>query len=274
MKYKLLCVDVDGTLACDDKSISSENIYALQQASLAGINIVIASGRTPLSLKSLFNRLGLPEYMICLNGAYVEVCGQTIGCQNLSLQQLQKAYEIIEYYQTSATFSTPEFSIRNHDVSSAWKKQIAKGSLKADYIIANTQSEYKELIFSHSREIVKISILERNQKKYNQIRKAFEKTQLFTVAKSDVDYIDITDLRSTKGKAVSILSDFLGIGLEEIICIGDNENDLEMLDIAGLSIAMKNAVPSLLNRADVITDDNNHNGVAKAIDQYILGGVR
>lgn len=271
MKYKLLCIDVDGTLASDDKSISNENINALKKAHQAGVKIAIASGRTPNSLNDIFKRIGVSPLLICLNGAYLEDNGKAISIHSLSKEQLEKAYHIISDNQTSAAFSTPQYSIRNSDVSPAWKKQLAKGSLKADYIVAKDQENYRKIIFDNANDIVKISILEKDAMKYEKIRNEFEELGIFAVAKSDVDYVDVTDLGVNKGSAVKELAQYLGIDLSNIACIGDNENDKEMLQVSGLSIAMKNANDNIKDLADIISDDdNNHHGVAGVIERYIL----
>ncbi|MEG0452114.1 MAG: HAD family hydrolase [Coprobacillus sp.] len=270
MKYKLICVDIDGTLACDDKSIPEENKKALRKAYQNGINIAIASGRSVMSIQSIIQDLNIPCYAICLNGAYIEANQNIIGHHPFSSRQLQKAYEIVEEDEVHATFSTPSLSIRNHDVSKEWKKQIETGSLKADYIVAKSKQEYKQLIDQHQDKIVKISILEKESQKYKKIRTDFENLNLFSVVKSDVDYIDVTDVNCTKGQAVQELANHLNIALENVVCIGDNENDMEMIEIAGLGIVMENGVQSLKAKADFITKDNNHFGVAYAIENYIL----
>jgi hypothetical protein len=74
----------------------------------------------------------------------------------------------------------------------------------------------------------------------------------------------------SKGNAVSILSDMLGIERENVMCIGDSENDLSMIKFAGLGVAMGNAAECIKENADYITDINNEDGVAKAIEKFIL----
>lgn len=271
MKYKLLCIDVDGTLACDDKSISRQNIEALKKADKAGIRIAIASSRTPNSLNEIFKQIGVSPLLICLNGAYLEDDGKAILKHTLTKEQLEKAYQVIVENKTYAAFSTPQFSIRNNDVSNSWKKQLEKGSLKADFIIAKDQDDYQNLVFEYAQDIVKISILERDKGKYQKVRKELEELDLYAVAMSDIDYVDVTDKQVTKGSAVKELAKYLSIDVNEVICIGDNENDLEMLEVAGLAVAMKNATKTIREKADVISDfDNNHHGVADVIEKYIL----
>lgn len=270
MKYKLLCVDVDGTLAKNDKSISNVNKQALKEIASQGIKVAIASGRTPIAIRQLFKELKIPGIMICLNGAYVEIEGEVIHNDVLSLNQLQTACDILFSYNTNATFNTPNLSIRSHDVSLEWKKQIEQGSLKADYIIGKDFEDYKQLIFDNADKIVKISVLERDLQKYYRIKNDLEKTDLFAVAKSDTDYVDITNKNCTKGNAIRKIAQHLKINLDEVVCIGDNENDKEMLEIAGLSIVMANGLESVKKIADLVTLDNENNGVAYAIKNYIL----
>ena len=68
----------------------------------------------------------------------------------LTKEQLEKAYQVIVENKTYAAFSTPQFSIRNNDVSNSWKKQLEKGSLKADFIIAKDQEDYQNLVFEYA----------------------------------------------------------------------------------------------------------------------------
>ena len=84
-------------------------------------------------------------------------------------------------------------------------------------------------------------------------------------------YAEIYSAEASKGNALAALSRHLGISRREVACIGDGENDLSMFSAAGIRIAMENGVRELKERADYITDSNNKNGVAKAIDRYILG---
>lgn len=151
------------------------------------------------------------------------------------------------------------------------EKTNRKGSLKADFIIAKDQEDYQNLVFEYAQDIVKISILERDKGKYQKVRKELEELDLYAVAMSDIDYVDVTDKQVTKGSAVKELAKYLSIDVNEVICIGDNENDLEMLEVAGLAVAMKNATKTIREKADVISDfDNNHYGVADVIEKYIL----
>ena len=88
---------------------------------------------------------------------------------------------------------------------------------------------------------------------------------------SDIDYIDVTDKQVTKGSTKE-LAKYLSIDVNEVICIGDNENDLEMLEVAGLAVAMKNATKTIREKktCDLNDFDNNHHGVADVIENIFL----
>ena len=83
-------------------------------------------------------------------------------------------------------------------------------------------------------------------------------------------YVEVFAKGASKGTALSALAAHLGIRKEEIACIGDGENDLSMFNTAGLKIAMGNSVPELKEKADFVTGSNNRNGVAEAVERYIL----
>ena len=93
---------------------------------------------------------------------------------------------------------------------------------------------------------------------------------MFEVVSSGEDNVEIMKKGSSKGEAVKILAQKLNIKREEIICIGDNENDISMIKFAGLGIAVANGIDELKRQANYVTDTNMNSGVAKAIHKFIL----
>lgn len=92
----------------------------------------------------------------------------------------------------------------------------------------------------------------------------------FEVASSNSDNFEMTKKGTSKGKAVEVLADFYNIKRDEVICMGDGENDLSMIEYAGLGIAMGNASSIVKKRANYVTDTNCNDGVAKAIEKFVL----
>jgi len=95
-----------------------------------------------------------------------------------------------------------------------------------------------------------------------------------TVVRSQAYYLDITDRSANKGTGVLALSKLMAIPMAEIAVIGDGDNDVAMFEQAGLSIAIGNGKPAAKAAADFLTDGNDEDGFAKAIDRFILGGDR
>nr|WP_264175108.1 HAD-IIB family hydrolase [Clostridium tagluense] len=92
----------------------------------------------------------------------------------------------------------------------------------------------------------------------------------YNVVKTMPIVLEVMDKDCNKGYGVKVLGDMLGIKKEEIICIGDEANDIEMITYAGLGIAMGNAIEELKDVAEYVTLDNDNDGVAKAIEKFIL----
>lgn len=118
--------------------------------------------------------------------------------------------------------------------------------------------------------LLKVSIREEDDDIYQKVRRKLEDLKLFDVAKSDTNYIDINIKGINKSKGVRDLAQYLNIDLSEVICIGDNENDIDMIKIAGLGVGMANSCDELLKVCDAVTLSNDECGVAKAIYDYVL----
>ena len=92
-------------------------------------------------------------------------------------------------------------------------------------------------------------------------------------AVSSLDYnVEVSRADANKGSSLMILAEKLGLSPEEVMGFGDNDNDLEMIQKAGLGVAMQNAIPEVKEAADYITDTNDREGVAKAIEKFVLAG--
>ena len=109
--------------------------------------------------------------------------------------------------------------------------------------------------------------------KLNDLFKAKEELKKYEdleVVSSSPSNFEVMNKGTSKGRAVKVLADILNINREEVMCLGDSENDLSMIEFAGLGVAMGNAEEFLKEKADYITDTNENDGVAKAIEKFIL----
>ena len=146
------------------------------------------------------------------------------------------------------------------------KKIPEKYRVKNIYV--KEKEEWRKVFKSNN--IGKCIIIELNTKKLKKIRENLIKKGNYEITQSGRYALEVNNKGVSKGRAVKALAEEYKIKREEIICIGDNENDLSMITYAGLGVAMGNAIDSLKEKADYITESNDKNGVAKVIYEFVL----
>ncbi|MDV3426167.1 MAG: Cof-type HAD-IIB family hydrolase [Bacillota bacterium] len=293
--YRLLVLDMDGTLLNNKKQISKVNKIAIRNAINAGVKVAICTGRLlegiEVYLKEL-NLLSSDNYSITCSGSLIQNNTQTkiAKYNNLNLKDLDYIDDLcaklnITYniYTDSAILS-PEDSVYNYfdSVSNMVPlKIINKNDIRKDTILTKFTLINEDI--SIDKEIGQIfpninydrSKLIKN-KKFNKYlfsdmsylpKELFEK---YTVLKTTPYTLEVIKKNSNKGEGVRILSQNLGIKRNEIICIGDSGNDKHMIKYAGLGVAMGNAFNEIKEAADYITLSNEEDGVAHVIDKFIL----
>lgn len=270
MKYKLMCIDVDGTLVNSSKELPKENIKAIQEACKTGIKIAIASGRAPASVKEILDDLGIEGYGICLNGSYIIYENKEVSRYAFSDEQVDIIRKTVEKYDVRSFFAAPTLSVTNKEPSGGWLKAIQKSVAKQKELVVCDNGGLKNELENYRGSLLKVSIMEENDDTYQKVRKELEDTNIFDVAKSDTHYIDVNIKGVNKSRGVKDLTQYLNIDLSEVICIGDNENDIEMIKVAGLGVAMANSCKELLEICDTVTLSNDECGVAKVIYDYVL----
>lgn len=270
MNYTLMCIDVDGTLVDSNKNLPKENIKAIQEAHKAGIKIAIASGRAPASVQEILDDLGIEGYGICLNGAYIIDGNKEVSRHVFNDEQVNIIREIVEKYDVKSFFATSKLNVTNKEPSSSWLKAIQKSVARQKELVVCNNNELKNKLNDYRGSLLKVSIMEEDDNTYQKVRKELEDTNIFDVAKSDTHYVDVNIKGVNKSRGVKDLAQYLNIDLSEVICIGDNENDIEMIKVAGLGVAMANSCEELLEICDKVTLSNDEFGVAKAIYDYVL----
>lgn len=278
-KYKMLVADMDNTLLNREKNVSERNRNALSKAMEKGVKIVIATGRVYTSARLYAKLLGLNTPIIASNGAIIREADynrpghteKTIYKNLLSLEaavemiRLSKKYDIFCHLFTEDTI----YAEKLVDISlryTNWNKYLGEEDRVKIIIADDLEKEIRE----NRPEILKAAIIDSDKEKISSIRRDILKTGIVSVSQAMKNNLEVMDKDASKGSAVRILSEMLQIKKEEIIAIGDNENDISMIEYAGLGIAMGNAVESLKNAADYITGDYEEDGVAQAIERYIL----
>ena len=265
---------MDGTLLDDNHLISEENKKAVKEAHDRGVVIAVTTGRLFTSASYSYSLLGIEGPIIASNGTYIRERSKNefIYKDTFSFEECKELNEILtknaltHYFYTHNTAIGSEPLPPNHPYIS-FNKEVPK-SLRIHFRI---KEELSPLFKEYENEVLKAIVIEEKDKvallKVKNELKALEK---FEVVSSGPNNFEIMKKGSSKGSAVQRLAESLGIKPDEVICMGDNENDLSMIRYAGLGIAMGNAVDLLKNEANYITDTNVNSGVAKAIRKFVL----
>lgn len=271
MKYKMFVCDLDGTLLNSKHQISQENINAIKKLDDKGIKFVVATGRTKYFLEDYLETVDNRMPFIWSDGAVIsDPSGKDLSVVKIPPQTAKEVILLLDDFDLDCILHTTEGLVANGPSYRIKGLENYNKHAKEEFKIP---IEVDPLLYDHldKHEILKISIsgsdideLGRFQSQVNANIK-----DLGAVFSADV-LLDITAPEATKGNAVLKLAKMYDIKPEEIVAIGDNENDISMLSISGLPITLENAIDSVKAVAKEITKDHNLNGVAHAIERFVL----
>lgn len=269
-KYELITFDMDGTLLDSEKKISKDSIEMIKKAVKAGKKVTLSTGRCIPELNAYLKLLPEIQYIICMSGALVyDVINQrTINSHTISVPIVQKILKEVK-----------DFNLMIHLLSTDSIVQKNKVRRMEDYHMGAYQTMFNEitikpedifLYYEHnSIPLYKVNLYMRNQQERMELRKRLVPIGL-TLIDAGQSSLECTAQNVSKGLGLSKLCDYLHIPLDRTIAVGDADNDLEILNCAGLAIAMGNATQSIRKIADVVVNDNDHNGCSCAIREYLL----
>ena len=287
--YKLIAIDLDGTLLNSYGEITEKNKQSIIYALNKGVEVVLTSGRDPKTIKKISLELEIKKYLIAGNGANVYSIELDKNIYENYIE-IDKALKIIKICKENSIF----FNIYTTE-------GIITESLNYNVKVFNNENSYKpnskrtnieivsniyQYIEKNEPNILKIIICDENKIIFNNIIEKLKHVKNLEIL--DVEhmskkiirigteeygveyfYTEVTNKDTNKWSAIEFLIDKLSIKKEEVICIGDNMNDYEMVKNAGVGVAMASSALEKKNIAKYITEDNNSDGVAKAIYKYI-----
>lgn len=265
--YRLIALDMDGTLLREDKTISQETKIAIEKAKKKGVQIVLASGRPVEGIEKYLEELDLlsgEDFVVSYNGAVVqntktkEIINRTVlsGTDLHELYELSKKLGVNIHAFSKDGCITPKLT----------KYSMLEGEINNIPVIT---VDYKDV--AKEDEIIKIMMVEEPeilQKAIDSLPK--EIYDKYTVVRSAPYFLEFLNKKVNKGTGVEALANSLGIKQEEVICMGDAGNDEHMIRYAGLGVAMGNAFEEIKEIADFVTKTNDEDGVAYVINKFIL----
>lgn len=274
MSFKLVCIDMDGTLLNSHRKISERTKAALKNADALGVHIVISTGRIFSNAAFYSDMIGVKAPVIASNGSFVREkdCDKVIYKCAIESDTGIKIINLCEKLNIKANFYTPYGTYGNsklfYFIMKRYIQNEAKEPISTKLIIS--YSKLREYLNDNEGNVIKFEVVHRDPDKIKLLREALSEINDIEISWSSRRNIEITKKGVSKGNAVKQLAQYYNISKEEIIAIGDSENDITMLEYAGLGVAMGNALDRVKQKADCVTDTNDCDGVAKIIEKYIV----
>ena len=289
--YKLVAIDLDGTMLNKYGMVTENTKKTIKDAIQKGKDIMIASGRPIDSIKTIAKEIGSENYFIAGNGALIyDIKKDKIIYEKfLNLQKVLEIANICENNSISYNIYTEETIIAKqlkYNVLYYYKENLKKEEKeKTNITLVEDIREYIKK--SQNQKFLKITICDENKTIFNSVIRKLRNI-------SNIDILDVCHISRkvikqgtedipieyyyteislkdvNKWNALEYLINKMDIKKEEVIAIGDNINDKEMIENAGLGIAMGQSTPVIKKIANFITDDNDNEGVKKAIEKYCL----
>lgn len=279
---KLVAIDMDGTLLRPDGRISERNIHALQGLEKMGISFLICTGRSYADALEPLQEAGLRAPMVCMNGAAVYDCsGRLMNESHLSEKQVQGILSCCRGEDILFDFMTDKGSYTTA-AEEHFKTLFERNVLlpMSEYTYEGVKGRFtfepEEKLLKKGLTFYKISVIHESQKVLGRIKERLARLPELAVASSFSTNLELTNIRAQKGRALAAFAETAGIRFNEIIAIGDSENDYSMLSMdLKYTVAMGNAMESIRRTAKCQTRSNIEDGVAYAIETLVLHrGIR
>ena len=270
MEYRLLALDMDGTVLNSEKKISSRTATAIREAMTRGKEVLFATGRCPTEVRGYLKTFPEMNYILCLSGALVMDLrrGETLADVTIPRPMVEKILSVADGLDAMVTLYAGDDVFVEHkrkgnmayygcqcfaklyDDCAVWVENIR------DVLTICGDCVHKANIFCHSPE---------------EWKKADEGLRGLPLnyASGIPNNYEISPQNVDKGVGLQMLCEATGIPIQQAIAVGDEGNDVAMLKAAGLGVAMGNAPEWIKEQADWVTADCDHDGVAKVIETYL-----
>lgn len=280
---RFIASDVDGTLVNDAKAVDPEVVNAVRAARESGIRVAIASGRAWHEMDDIIEAMPCLRYFVCTNGAYVmdkeeekELLHITIDkARALGLVRKLMNYGVfVEAYVKAEIFGQyPTVGNETEQAEHFFRPNIRPFILKTRTMVPNLIAHLESLPEGPEKIQIFYGDEALSERILTDLRDAFQgaamdgkgRDRFYDVLESSEGNLEFVLPHTTKGTAVEALANHWGYTADEVMTIGDSENDLSMIRFAGAGVAMGNARDNVKAAARYETMDNNHYGVARAL---------
>ena len=272
-KVKMIGLDLDGTLLTTEKKMTAYTRNVLEKALAAGVEVLVSTGRSITAIPK--DVLAIPgmKYAVTSNGARVLniVTGEVLHASMISVEKAEQILIVLKKYDVIAEIFIDGVCYAGREVLKRAYEFFDNPSM-AEYII-NTRvpvENVMEKLHEANAPVDKVHIIFCNLDEKKAAYEELQKIDGLEIASAYGNNLEVNKEGTDKGKGLLRLGETLGICREEIMACGDGMNDYEMLKAVGFAVAMENGHPKVKEIADYITQSNDEDGVAKAIEKFVL----
>ena len=261
MTYRLLVTDVDGTLLTPDRRIVPSVREAVRAARCCGVRVCLATGRTWSSVQPYAEALDIDPPIILFNGGMVYDFreGRTLLCQALDPEHARTVLDLLQSFpqvQPHLYVDDRIYVGRMNDLTRTYaRKDGVQVEAVGDLMKALAPDPMKILIVGEPEELARVRDMIRGR------------APEIHVVFSEAHYLEVLPKGASKGSALRVLAQAVGVELQETIAVGDNPNDLEMIQTAGLGVAVANAHPDVKAVAQYVTVRPGGEAIAEVIQR-------
>ncbi|WP_058306081.1 Cof-type HAD-IIB family hydrolase [Gracilibacillus massiliensis] len=238
---RLIALDMDGTLLGTDHQVSKANKEAIIKAREKGVEVIISTGRHYQTSSIIAKELDI-HYLITVNGSEIwTMTGDLIARQTIDARIIEKLVQLKEEHQTWAWLSS---------IDNIWRGEVPEDILAHEWL--------------------KFGFDTKDAATKEKIMNVIESWEEVELSNSSPTNIEVNAVGVNKAAAIEVVCERLGINMSQVMAMGDSLNDIKMIEQAGLGVAMGNAQETVKEKADWQTLSNDQDGVAKAIEEWIL----
>ncbi len=272
--YKLICLDLDGTLLASDCSITEKNLSTLKVLMEKGVKVAVATGRSAENARYFALKLGEKAFFLGNNGTVVGIAGKKeyLSQHKIGYEKVKGIFKIANDIGANTIFVSENTLFFNNQEE--YDKFITH---KDSWELVNEKSvffkdeeRFLDEIAKDKINIYKCMLFNSKNKSFEEIRRILEKNGDYELYFLSGGYFEIIDSNANKSKGIMVLEKHLGINKEDIIAFGDSENDVSMIEYVGHGVAMGNAVEHVKDVASATTKTNDEDGVAHYLERVYV----
>ncbi|MBQ9833065.1 MAG: HAD family phosphatase [Clostridia bacterium] len=262
--YKILALDIDDTLLNSKRELSEANKQAIIKAREAGICVTLATGRSFTGAKRVSDELGLTGLMINYGGAVITDIEKQ---EAISFSEVDSD-RIIELLELAREIGIHAHIYQDDTVISEVRNEWVKGYTGILSLPLKVDPDLRKKKWERIPKVLFITYPDHAEKLIPRLKKRYE--GILKVSGSTAGFIEFNNVGFDKGTALKKIADSMGVKQSEVVAAGDNTLDAEMIEWAGLGVAVDNAKDAIKQIADIVVPSCDDDGIAYLINNYLL----